>query len=101
MLLQAMDNSHVSLVSLNLRKEGFDKYRCDRNLVMGMNLTSMSKILKGAAGDDIITMKAQDSADTVGFTFESPNGDKVSEYEINEFRPRSSWYPRHRICLHY
>ena len=36
--LQAMDNSHVSLVSLNLRAEGFDKYRCDRNLAMGMNL---------------------------------------------------------------
>lgn len=36
--LQAMDNSHVSLVSLSLRAEGFDKYRCDRNLSMGMNL---------------------------------------------------------------
>jgi len=81
-LLQAMDNSHVSLVSLNLRKEGFDKYRCDRNLVMGMNLSSMAKILKGASNDDIITMKAQDSADTVGFVFESSNGEKVSEYEM-------------------
>ena len=38
MQLQAMDNSHVSLVSLNLRSDGFDKYRCDRNLSMGMNL---------------------------------------------------------------
>lgn len=36
--LQAMDNSHVSLVSLTLKSEGFDKYRCDRNLTMGMNL---------------------------------------------------------------
>lgn len=36
--LQAMDNSHVSLVSLSLRADGFDKYRCDRNLTMGMNL---------------------------------------------------------------
>lgn len=36
--LQAMDNSHVSLVSLNLKSDGFDKYRCDRNLTMGMNL---------------------------------------------------------------
>jgi proliferating cell nuclear antigen len=36
--LQAMDNSHVSLVSLNLRSDGFDKYRCDRNLSMGINL---------------------------------------------------------------
>lgn len=37
--LQAMDNSHVSLVSLILRSDGFEKYRCDRNLTMGMNLT--------------------------------------------------------------
>ena len=29
--LQAMDIANVSLVSLNLRSEGFDKYRCDRN----------------------------------------------------------------------
>jgi len=36
--LQAMDNSHVSLVSMNLRSDGFDKYRCDRNISMGMNL---------------------------------------------------------------
>ena len=42
----------------------------------------MAKILKGASNDDIITMKAQDSADTVGFVFESPNGEKVSEYEM-------------------
>lgn len=37
--LQAMDNSHVSLVSLILRSDGFEKYRCDRNITMGMNLT--------------------------------------------------------------
>ena len=43
---QAMDNSHVSLVSVTLRADGFDKFRCDRNLSMGMNLVSMSKILK-------------------------------------------------------
>lgn len=36
--LQAMDSSHVSLVSLNLRSDGFDTYRCDRNLSMGINL---------------------------------------------------------------
>ena len=43
-----MDNSHVSLVSVSLRADGFDKFRCDRNLSMGMNLSSMSKILKYA-----------------------------------------------------
>ena len=44
--LQAMDNSHVSLVSVSLRSDGFDRFRCDRQLSMGMNLDSMTKILK-------------------------------------------------------
>ncbi|XP_076360654.1 proliferating cell nuclear antigen [Tachypleus tridentatus] len=80
--LQAMDNSHVSLVSVNLRSDGFDKYRCDRNISMGMNLASMSKILKCAANDDVITIKAQDDADSVTFVFEAPNQEKVSDYEM-------------------
>jgi len=80
--LQAMDSSHVSLVSLHLRSDGFDKYRCDRNLSLGMNLTSMAKIMKCAANDDIITMKAQDDADSVSFVFEAPNQEKVSDYEM-------------------
>ena len=33
--LQAMDSSHVSLVALSLRSDGFEHYRCDRNVSMG------------------------------------------------------------------
>jgi len=80
--LQAMDNSHVSLVSLTLRSDGFDKFRCDRNLSMGMNLGSMAKIFKCANNNDTVTMKAQDNADTVTFMFESQNHEKVSDYEM-------------------
>ena len=35
-----------------------------------------------ASNDDIITIKAQDQADTVTFMFESPNQEKVSDYEM-------------------
>lgn len=42
----------------------------------------MSKILKCASDKDIITIKAQDNADTVTFVFESPEQDKVSDYEM-------------------
>lgn len=77
-----MDNSHVSLVSLNLRSDGFDKYRCDRNLSMGMNLANMAKIFKCANNNDTVTIKAQDNADTVTFMFESQNQEKVSDYEM-------------------
>ena len=30
--LQAMDNSHVALVSMMLKAESFSPYRCDRNI---------------------------------------------------------------------
>lgn len=80
--LQAMDNSHVSLVSLILKSDGFDKYRCDRNLTMGMNLASLTKIVKCANNDDTVTIKAQDDADTVTFMFESKKHDKISDYEM-------------------
>ena len=71
--LQAMDSSHVALVALLLRSEGFEHYRCDRNISMGMNLNNMSKMLKCAGNDDIITIKADDGSDTVTFMFESPS----------------------------
>jgi len=82
--LQAMDNSHVSLVALNLRSDGFDRYRCDRNLSMGMNLGSMAKILKCSENNDVVTIKAQDDPDTVTFVFESNNQEKekVSDFEM-------------------
>ena len=59
--LQAMDSSHVSLVAMQLRSDGFEHYRCDRNLSMGMNLGNMAKMLKCAANDDIVTMKVGDT----------------------------------------
>ncbi|VEL06796.1 unnamed protein product [Protopolystoma xenopodis] len=40
--LQAMDNAHVSLVSLLMRSDGFETYRCDRNLSLGLNITRYS-----------------------------------------------------------
>ncbi|KAJ6303062.1 hypothetical protein OIU77_017023 [Salix suchowensis] len=63
--LQAMDSSHVALVALLLRSEGFEHYRCDRNMSMGMNLGNMSKMLKCAGNDDIITIKGDDAQDKI------------------------------------
>lgn len=42
----------------------------------------MTKIMKCAGNDDIMTMKAQDNADSVTFMFESPNQEKMSDYEM-------------------
>jgi proliferating cell nuclear antigen PCNA len=75
--LQAMDSSHVSLVALNLRSDGFSEYRCDRNFSMGMNLNNMAKMLKCAGNEDAITMSAEDGGDSVRFLFESPGAPRT------------------------
>lgn len=67
--LQAMDSSHVSLVGLLLRADGFDHFRCDRNISLGINLGSMGKVLKCCNNDDIVTLKAEDNADAMTFMF--------------------------------
>lgn len=80
--LQAMDNSHVALVSMMLKTESFSPYRCDRNIALGINLTSLTKVLKAAQSSDVLTLKAEDAPDVVNLVFESPNNDRISEYDI-------------------
>lgn len=39
--LQAMDSSHVALVSLTLNESGFDNYRCDRPITLGLSIENL------------------------------------------------------------
>lgn len=69
--LQAMDNSHVALVAVNLDAAGFDMYRCDRPMPLGVNLNSLTKVLKCAKDDDMVTLKATDNGDTLNLIYEA------------------------------
>lgn len=80
--LQAMDNSHVALVSMMLKAESFSPFRCDRNIALGINLTSLTKVLRCAQNEDILTLKAEDAPDVVNLVFESAENDRLSEYDI-------------------
>lgn len=80
--LQAMDKSHVALSFLHLREDGFIDYRCDRSQTLGINLGSFSKILKCAANDDKVQIKASDSAESLELSFESSSGDRVSDFNL-------------------
>jgi proliferating cell nuclear antigen len=77
-----MDNSHVALVSMMLKSESFSPFRCDRNIALGINLTSLTKVLRAAQGSDILTLKAEDAPDVVNLVFESANSDRLSEYDL-------------------
>jgi proliferating cell nuclear antigen len=58
--LQALDSAHVSLVCLMLNEEGFEEYRCDKNMTLGLDLVEFSKILKMASSDDIMELHASE-----------------------------------------
>lgn len=80
--LQAMDNSHVALVSMMLKAESFEPYRCDRNIALGVNLVSLTKVLRALQNDDLVTLKAEDTPDSLNITFESSTADRISEYDL-------------------
>jgi len=77
-----MDNFHVVLVSMLLRADGFSPYRCDRNIALGINLNSLTKVLRCAQNEDMVTLKAEDSPDSLNLVFENTENDRISEYDI-------------------
>ena len=55
-----MDTSHVALVSLTLTHEGFESFRVDRAMTLGISVSNLSKVLKLSGNEDSITMRAEE-----------------------------------------
>jgi proliferating cell nuclear antigen len=81
-ICKAMDSSHVSLCAMVMRNEGFDHFRCDKPLSLGINTVNLGKLLKCAGNDDVITLKSEEQTDNLTMHFESPSGDRISEFEL-------------------
>lgn len=77
-----MDSSHVSLCAMMMRSEGFDHYRCDKTMSLGVNTANLGKLLKCAGNEDVITLKSEEDTDNLTMHFESPSQDRVSEFEL-------------------
>ena len=78
-----MDGSHVALVSLNLSMEGFEHYRADTSMVLGINIALLAKVMKLADPEDSITLSAEDSATHLKLVFENPKTERTTEFTMN------------------
>lgn len=78
-----MDTSHVALVSLNLSMEGFESYRCDQNVVLGINIANLSKVLKLSDPSDSITLQADHDPSTLKLIFKNPKTQRSTEFSLN------------------
>uniref|UniRef100_A0A0N5ACI5 DNA sliding clamp PCNA n=1 Tax=Syphacia muris TaxID=451379 RepID=A0A0N5ACI5_9BILA len=79
--LQAMDSSHVALVSLNLASSLFETYRCDRTINLGMSFANMAKALKCANNEDTCMLR-YDEDDKIVFSFEDTKRGKTQEVTV-------------------
>merc|ERR1712241_1660628 len=80
--VQSMDSSHVALVSLMLRESAFSEFKCDRSTSLGMNVDSLSKILKICGPSDSLKMRYANDADTVNFQCETADEDRIADFDL-------------------
>ncbi|KAH9600851.1 Proliferating cell nuclear antigen [Trypanosoma melophagium] len=80
--IQAMDTSHVALVHMLLRDDCFTKYQCERNSILGLNLASLSKVLKIIEASDSLTLRHEDDCDVVTLTSENVDRSRKCEYQL-------------------
>ena len=55
--MQSMDASHVALVSMSLRKEGFDMFHMERQCCLGLHLGHFAKVLKTIDNSDSLMLR--------------------------------------------
>ena len=79
-----MDSLHIAFVSLSLSSEGFDHYRSDSNMVLGVNLDHLSKILRLASPTDSITLSAFGECPShLNLLFEGVHDKRTTEFAMN------------------
>jgi len=81
--LHAMDSSHIALVSLMLRSDAFEHFRCDMNRSLGVSIGNLSKLLKCCDNNEIVYLRAENGKDKISFSIENPENRRLSKFEMS------------------
>lgn len=77
---QAMDMSHVALVSLQLKADEFTSYKTHKNHSLGIRLQNLHKILKCANLNDQISLECDEDPSQLLIKFESPKHERFCKF---------------------
>ena len=69
--LQAMDSSHVALLTLNLFSEGFESFRCDKPMTLGVSISNLAKVLRYGGNEDSLILSCEDDPSKLKIKFEN------------------------------
>ena len=82
MNLQAMDVSHVSLISIELPESCFDTYKCRDNINLSFSVETLGKVLKSAATNDGLTIRSEKSQEDIEIQLTSPSDDRITKFKL-------------------
>jgi proliferating cell nuclear antigen len=63
--------------------EGFDYYRADTNMVLGVSISNLAKVMKLADNQDKVTLQADQEATHLKIIFENPKTQRNTEFNLN------------------
>ena len=73
----------MALVSLNLSMDGFESYRADSNMVLGVSIANLAKVMKLSDNSDSITLQADQEATHLKIIFENAKNERKTEFNLN------------------
>lgn len=82
MSLQAMDSSHVSMVNMLLRAEGFEPWKCENSCQLGLHMEHLTKLLKCMHSKDSVELNYKENGEELDFVFRSQNEERVSHFSL-------------------
>lgn len=93
--LDALDNSHITFIHLELKVASFDEYKCDSPVHINVDTEEFMKVLKRASADDIIELGVDEDNLIISFIGEADRIFKIRliDMEYKHPTPPEMEYP--------
>jgi proliferating cell nuclear antigen len=76
-----LDTARVTLVQMTLPAENFEEYECEDELIAGLNMANVHKLLKSITTADTLTIKAT-GRDIMEFLIENPDKNSMTNFKL-------------------
>jgi len=76
-----LDTARVTLVHMTLNAENFEEYECPQDMVAGLNMGHIYKLLKSVSGQDTLTLKVE-GRDVMDILIENPVKKSFTNFKL-------------------
>lgn len=95
LVIQELGRERISLISLRLQSESFQKFYCENNMVLGVNLINLNMLLRTVQSNDVLTLFIlSNDRNKLGILLQDASKNKVTRYMLDLIELD---YTRHEI----